>query len=547
MKKFLALCVLISLCALNAMDQKIRVYGSEGEKKTISIPLHIAQTSKVINAMIEDLGTTTQPIPLTNYSIQVIDDIFHTLQSADPLASMSKKIERYSRQELVDRINFLSFYDFPENILELLINKIKSSHENFQAKEYQNINQDIKRLLWLNPAIESLESLIIKKNLAKQASYTLNNEQDLYFTFPIFSNDNKTIVSIDRHNGIISIININPDGTLNRQLIKAIKKNIHDAVLSADGTKIISIYNGKGNNTIEVYELKDGALGKHIQTVSVAGEGIDKIVVSRDGKKMLLNMLLPRRETRPHSIFQLNFDHNGNIHPEIQTFQGYQNPDGSAPRIHSLTLSPNGKTVIATTEDAIYQWINNSTNNPHIINKSSIQIAFSPDGTKIASLDRQGNLELATITDNVINKTWHLISKIPMNIDFMQKYIHFCSNNLLIASSNYNALLYDVTNLSQILSQSIRDLINSINVSPDGKKMILSTNRNRLEFTYIELLTPANEQMLRDCYNTLSDPQAILIQKLNQALINNKTITLSNSENDTYRSLPTEIQMLLQK
>ena len=113
---------------IKGQDVFINVSSSEGAHETIAVPLNILRHSTIINSMIEDLGGATQVsashsvIPLSA-SLEIIKDIFHTLTFPD---SLQEKLKNYSLQELIDRYNFLHYYDFSGNITKLFEEKLAS-------------------------------------------------------------------------------------------------------------------------------------------------------------------------------------------------------------------------------------------------------------------------------------------------------------------------------------------------------------------------------------------------------------------------------------
>ena len=262
----------------------------------------------------------------------------------------------------------------------------------------------------------------------------------------------------------------------------------HTAVLSPDGTKVIAGLDKFVNQEIKIWNLEDGQL---ITTILTGHTNIiDSVAISPDGKKIVS---MSRDNTM--KIW------NAETYQLIRTLASKSQPFPYFPL--SAVFSPDGKKIVFNNYHSgeieiwnaeTYQWIKNlKLSNEYVKN-----IAFSSDSKKIIAGFTNTNQEIkiwntesnqVTTTLKNVDDDSPYSSALDYNpVAFLpdsNKFIAGFNRKIQIWNTENNQLITTLTSPDRYPTRP--DMVSSVAVSPDGKKIVAGCSSGTIKiFSYFK-------------------------------------------------------------
>ena len=394
------------------------VYGTEGINNKIPVDENTLKLSKTIANMLEDLsGTSETEIPLTNFSIETIKNVFDILRSYDPNAkiqssSFSNKIRHISFNQLINAIALLQWLDVSDDLLAIFSDQFTKqapyhSDKNSTTAMLKGFNSDLQKTLIINPIVTYLKNEIVKQDMLYPTTLTGHQGAGINVEF---SKDGKIAVTSaqgERDNvitwnaqtgqklrtwtiseGDIEFININYDGS--KILVVAIKNELNvpeffnvpdtnkqDKQPKAPSKEIIILLDAKTGRQIKVLEdLPD----TEVYEAEFSSDG--QRIIAAIGHQLFIDDQNQQNEEEADLLIADSAT--GNI---IATHKFKNN-------FANLTLNPQGTTVLVRSEtDLILYDLTNGKEIKKLDGPTEkiYDAKYCADGTKIIGFDRQSH------------------------------------------------------------------------------------------------------------------------------------------------------------
>ncbi len=551
----------------------IMFHGTEGAGQKIIVPLNIAKKSKIIASMMYDLGgekaiiKSKISIPL-DFPREVIQKAFDILTISSSL--QQKRLKEYSLRDLVYLMNFFNQYDFPNDVKELVNNVIINYQirNDEDQKTIEFLSRDIAQVAFINPAINVLKDVVIKKyinDVDRQTVLLSDNYSGEYPEFTLgdhniysiaFRPDGKKMVSggkiVSDTTQNLLLWSVKNDGSIDQtpQLFpKNIKlpAEINSVAFSPDGKKIVSasLSTDENLNNLLLWTFVDGTINETPRVLKGHPEGVSTVAFHPKGKIMVSGGL---DGTEEEILLLWKFNEDGTINLIPQILKGYS--EG----IRSLVFSSDGKTMVSHGygEKSILIWTfdDDVTINPipkvleHGYMPDEIDtIALSPDGKKLM-VAIKNDILLWHLDD--INMTKQTFKSLPegyycQSLAFShdnKKFIIRCAKGK--ANQIFLCDINDPERCQLIHGTSVRGI--PVVFSPDDTKIVAGFKG---EFIAWNLFKPEEIKLFNELSRKLTAAQAQLISRLSELLLDEKEIALSSFDKRIYDGLPIEVQKIL--
>jgi len=443
--------VLFFSWAMIAMDQvpkieikTIAISGSEGEKKAIEVPLHIAKLSKTITSMIEDMGgdinAIGQLMPIPQFSVDIMSVVFGQILLLYGNQNFTKKtqalFDNFSLDKAIEVIKLLDYLDVPQDILYdcknffLRVVKKAPAGEIALKSRLNTINRDLMDDC-VYQAISCLKSKIMQRWGHKR-----------FKSFAVPSNDFRF-------------------------------KNI---AFTPDATKVVVVSDGSSKQRDTELIIMSSDM-QHKETVSVPLFCIYGLMdISLDGKKVAVGS--GADDEHFVGVYDINTK-------EMKVFEDNKG------RIESIQFSPDSKKIICGSKTNldnlvlydVYADANVDGQKLKGHNNTVYFAKFSPDGTKIIS-GSEGNQNNLIVWDA---KTGKRIASLGGHVDRGVYSVEFSSDGSRMISSalkdQSELLLWDMNSYRLIEKlKGHTHAIVSMAFSPDSSRVVSGSldNQNNL-------------------------------------------------------------------
>lgn len=554
------------------------------ENGDIPVPLKVAQKSVVISDMLTDLGDVNEvissdiSIPL-NASLKTIRTVLCSILIF-PLP-LSEEIEKQSLKNIIKQFNFLHSYDFPEYTTQLHEKKLKNYTiiDGNDAEIIEGVNSDIKKRLFIDPAIEGLRKIIIDQHLNDKDRKTnlLPIEEDSYC---FVTNENGEIVKIPScemsksiysfafrpdGKGMVSgggtalgaklptnllFWTMRDDGAINPvpQLFSSEFQlpEIYSVAFSGDG-KYLAV-GAWGNpedrafRNLMIWKFKeDGTIDMTPQIVRGHVGAVDAVAFHPKHKKMVSG------GEKEHDIFLWSFDGDGTINTTPQKLAGHS--DG----VRRIVFAPDGKIMVSLSsgdKDNLLLWNYDGDGNVNAVPQKLAgsypcafgAIALNSDGKKLVS----GNGLGVTLWDlsNLSAVTYKDIYYFPAASSCAS--LAFSNDGKIIMQGGSGhirqSFLCDVNNPAKGQQINFPSSGYSSLFSPNGKNIIASFYAWGL--ISLSLFKPEEEKLFTQLSQDLSAAGGQLITRLCSLLEKKEKTKLSDFYQNIYNRLPSAVQKL---
>ncbi len=527
----------------------VRVWGSEGENQTISVPIDILKKSPIIASMIEDVGAD-QAIPLTS-PIKVIQDVVQALENP---SIFRQQVNDYSSDDIIERLSFLHKYDINGDVFKLLQDEIRHRGVGIRGL----VNNDLKKILFTDPAIAQLKDIMIQKQSTTDESQFIKlatpPKNGGINSFVFTPNGKRMFTGVQRGfgeptNNMINVWSFGDDGKIERldsniltplliQSVSCLAINNNGSIMVAQTQETKGVYN------VLIWQLdKNGNItadAKKLNHNQDNNNYIERIVFHPNG-----NMITAQKNL----LYLWTYNGNGGFSEQPQILDAFD-------KILDMKIDSNGKAMLTAgdrrynSDSSLFLWTFNDdgTINPKpqslIPNDfdSYANIEFNKDGTMvIASIINLGIKKFSLKNLQIIEGK--LIVKKTDGRPVMTVSDDFKKIAIIKSQGKGSSIgIYD-TNGSPIIELFVPTMVRYVKFTPDGENLILSS---RDGLFVRPLLKQFQKNLLADLSKTLTADQAQLIIKLSRVVAANGQELLSDAERKIYSELSPPVQALFQ-
>lgn len=500
-----------------------------------------------------EMKPNNKEIPITgDYSSNDIKILCNALK--DWFKGDKKKVEdnmqKFLLKKSVEIANMFTFFDVPEDMINIVLNKIKIDIGNEEDIDIlANLNPDLQKSLLMTPAIAYLKSLIIKAKNFNKPDVEIEGDITALVDIIKFNSDGTKII-VGGQNKLILWDISNLDHIVSYDLnniLGLIGSNIGKVVtmvaFSQDGNRVVAFGHDMAINSNrlvlwDIYNLKNitvRVLANNIGYIQAAAFSLDgsKIATGGFSPFKLWNLdlntntiILPTKDLGAIGTMVFSLDGNkigiGGINEfrlvditDLKHLKFY--PLGILQaKIYQMAISPNGDKIVA---------INASTAKGEL--PSTLVLCDIKD------------LNLKQIVPFVLMKNVDNVSSLGFSPDGAEIF--------LIDQGDSMFTLLNISDLNNIIRQSI-NIPNFIPLATDGNKIILGRFNDYKHLFLVNLLTEAQKLLMHNIKNYSSD-QIRLIYKLCLRVFKNQKIQsdqLNELEKKASEILPAPMHNLLQ-
>jgi WD40 repeat protein len=487
-----------------------------GTTNGVVVPLVALQKSEILDSMSRDVGKDRR-IPIKDYSFDEIKSVCDFLKSTDQEKEGS--IQYLPLKDLINRINLLNAFLVSNDNIKMILAKMNTKilHGNEKIDILKNnLNDDLQRLLMVDPVIDYLKSLIIKTKDIIRPTDIIMTEGNPILTFDPTGNK---IVSCQFGNLILWDIS-NPK--------KIIKQTFDNEAKTHSGTMAMDI-NLNGNKVI-CADLNEFILWniddlKNVTTKKFGDGRTRPVVFNHKGNKIIGHS--------NEGFILWDISNQNNI-----TYQLLGQVKGL---VNSIAFSPDDNEVVCGTSKGIVLLRNiqdeNKITSQYFMESRGVvdAVAFSPDGKKIASYGKEGfvlwdveNLDKPVFYP-IMKKNCEIknceieIKELKFSSDgnnVFLCYLEIIDKYMLQEKTQTVFTVWNVSDLKNVTEQVIiRPPVRSkdswktvVKFSNDGNKILLTGDNPYSLYLYI-LLTDNQAALLNSIKNYTLD-QILLLYEL---------------------------------
>lgn len=520
-----------------------------------------------------DVKIDRKIIPIYDFSNAVIKNTFDVLKIYEPnknrsddiiQRSIKKVTDDYSREQLIEVANCISYLNGPEDVQKICLDEIKNKYKgNIQAIiSNEKLNADLRQSFIAQPAVDCLTSLLEKNNIltTKKIFRDYSASRTATMSVGINSDGTRNIEGL-RNSFIVR------DASGNILMNQGVGFNVSVVAMSPDGT-IVAV--GAESNNLELWDVNTKT---QLHNNLVDNQGIiSSLAFSSDGTKLasggwdtINNLKIWDVSTGAQTI----------------NIQGYQCPvDAVAFSSDSTKLIVGYSNRIQNSHIVVWDIVDGSKIKDHVVLCTDIlSVSPSPDNTKILYVARPqipggelgityGQLKAFLLdTDTGASKqlteedtfvkelriTWMPFTgenrSIPMRISFARngrKIIigEMYGIRVLGIDNNYNVIEETFLKIGQLWNQ-----LRSMAVSLDGRKVVsgyISERQGNLPaFVEYTLWTNEDEAMTKRLKDGTFDETELTLKLCSEFKKQGSVKALNENDAYIFQDLPASIQQKL--